>query len=176
MEVDHIAECLVHCECLITSAAIIISWGEENEVGQITPTELQADLAMVTVVTTDGRKTIPEEARLLGYSSALQGVEPTSETSFSTEWERMGEERAPTSIGPLLCTIQLRRQMLPGHRQSPLIMNWPLQNQSQGAKCYGSRKSAEKAAGVCACMCRDGGSKSILDLPGLRILTVPSPR
>ena len=78
--------------------------------GQITPTELQADLAMVTMVTTDGRKAIPEMARLLGYSSALQGVEPTSETSFSIDWERMGEERAPTSIGPLLCAIHLREQ------------------------------------------------------------------
>ena len=52
--------------CLITSAVIIVSWGEGDDVGQITPTKRQADGPMVTMVTMDGRKAIPEEARLPG--------------------------------------------------------------------------------------------------------------
>lgn len=53
------------------------------------------------LVTMEGRKTIPEEASLPGCSSALQGVEPTLETTFYMEpdyGERVGEKRAPFSV------------------------------------------------------------------------------
>ena len=69
MTVGHIARRPVHRTCLRTSATVIISCRKEEETGQITPTELQADL---TVITMDSRKAILEKARLLDYS-ALRG-------------------------------------------------------------------------------------------------------
>ena len=74
--------------------------------------------------------------------------------------------------------------MLSSHRQSQIIVNWPLRNQSPGAKCYGNTEWERGCWCVCvcvclhvsACACRDERSKSILNLPGLGTLTIPSPR
>lgn len=67
----------------------------------------------------DSRKDIPEEARLLDYSSALQGVELTSGISFSTEWEsreRVGEEGLYNHGTPSLCPSYKETEMLLVHR------------------------------------------------------------
>lgn len=61
--------------------------------------------------------------------------------------------------------------MLSGHRQSQIIVNWPLKNQSPGAARVEHREGRRMLAcvypRVSARSCRGERSKSILNLPGL---------
>lgn len=43
--------------------------------------------------------------------------------------------------------------MLSGHRQSQIIVNWPLKNQSPGAKCCGNTEREGGCWRVCIHVC-----------------------
>lgn len=63
--------------------------------------------------------------------------------------------------------------MLLVHGSSQMIMSSKQKSQNQGAKCYGSAKSGDRDAGMCGWGRR---IKQMLDLPGLGILVILSPR
>ena len=142
--------------CLITSAVIIISWGEGDGMGQITPSKRHADIPWSPWLPWMAGK--PSQRRQGFQASPLtsKGVESTSETSFSIALEcqeRRGHPMHPHPWAPSLCLSPKETEMLLGHRQSQIIVNWPLKNQSPGAKCYGNAKRERGCWCVCICVC-----------------------
>lgn len=59
----------------------------------------------------------------------------------------------PHPRAPSLCRSPKETGMLSSHRQSQIIVNWPLRNQSPGAKCYGNDEWERGCWCVCVCVC-----------------------
>lgn len=121
VEVDHMARCLLRCEMLNNPNYCdhFLGKGERGGPAYSHQTSSRPCCGHQDNGHHGGRKAIPEEARRPGYFPALRGVEPTLGTSFSKEWEygeRVGEKRAPTTMGPFSVPVASQGSYAPVHR------------------------------------------------------------